>query len=81
MSRRKAEEAEAAATAAPIGDEDGPPSDGSDVEGVEDDDIIDPVLPVEDDDPFNDEEDDNPPADAGIHEVSGCTHYAKVPDS
>ena len=76
LSRRKAEEAEAAV---PVGDEDGPEPDASDME-EEDDDVIDPVLPIEDDDPYKDEDADPFAAGVGALDVEPFTHDAKVPD-
>ena len=79
LSRRKAEAAELA-EAAPAGDDDGPLSDGSDIgEQEEDDDIIDPVLPIEDDDPFNDEDGDSHAPDGSSQQVHSFIHDAKVP--
>ena len=75
VSRRKAEEAGATA---PAGDEDGPVSDGTDIE--ENDDVIDPVLPIEDDDPYNDEDGDAHADSFGFLQAPGYTHSAKDPD-
>ena len=76
LSRRKADAGEAAA---PVGDEDGLPSDDSGVD-EEDSDVIDPVLPVEDDDASRDDDEEWPAPPGGPIEVYDHTHVPKVPD-
>ena len=60
------------------GDEDGPPSEDPDeVENDEDDDIIDPEQPVDDEDPFSDDCDDHTVLPVQSLAVPSIRHAAK----